>query len=112
MSDKHSDTPAPVSTETVTWEVHKVQEHPDDFPFLQIHQNGVEIAHVYHHPDEYPEAERNARLIAAAPELLEALRLLFKEMELSGNAGSKQYGWPLAITKSRAAIAKATGEHS
>lgn len=48
------------------------------------------------------------RLFEAAPELLEALRLLLKEMELSGNAGSKDYGWPVAITKSREAIAKAT----
>ena len=49
----------------------------------------------------------DAALIAAAPELLEALKLLYREMELSGNLGSKQYGWPEATTKAQAAIAKA-----
>lgn len=53
------------------------------------------------------QAIADARLIAAAPDLLDALRLLLKEMELSGNAGSKDYGWPLVITTARAAIAKA-----
>lgn len=52
----------------------------------------------------------NARLISAAPELLEALILLEREMVESGNAGSVDYGWKPAITKTRAAIAKATGE--
>jgi hypothetical protein len=33
-----------------------------------------------------------------------ALRLLFKEMELSGNIGSKDYGWPKAITAARAIL--------
>jgi len=35
---------------------------------------------------------------------IDALRLLFKEMELSGNLGSKDYGWPKAITASRAIL--------
>ncbi len=52
----------------------------------------------------------NARLIAAAPELLEALILLEAEMVASGNAGSVDFGWKPAIEKTRAAIAKATGE--
>jgi hypothetical protein len=54
--------------------------------------------------------QKDANLIAAAPELLEALVLLEKEMVLSGNAGSTDFGWKPAITKTRAAIAKATGE--
>lgn len=54
----------------------------------------------------------NARLIAAAPDLLEALTLLEQEMVLSGNAGSKDYGWKPAIEKTRAAIAKATGSRA
>lgn len=32
---------------------------------------------------------------------IEALDLLFKEMELSGNLGSKDYGWPKAISAAR-----------
>lgn len=55
------------------------------------------------------EAEANARLIAAAPELLAALILLEREMVDSGNAGSTDYGWKPAIEKTRTAIAKATG---
>jgi hypothetical protein len=47
-----------------------------------------------------PQQEANARLISAAPELLEALQ----EMLLGADA----MGW--SATKARAAIAKATGE--
>jgi hypothetical protein len=56
--------------------------------------------------------DANARLIAAAPDLLEALILLEREMVESGNAQSRDYGWKPAIEKTRAAIAKATGEQS
>jgi hypothetical protein len=45
---------------------------------------------------------------------IEALGLLFKEMELSGNLGSKDYGWPKAITAARAVLDYAlsdAGEH-
>jgi hypothetical protein len=52
----------------------------------------------------------NARLIAAAPELLEALQDLFgadMEFHLMGDGKEDQIA---AIAKARAAIAKATGE--
>jgi hypothetical protein len=53
------------------------------------------------HPD--------ANLIAAAPDLLEALKLLWRETELSGNSTAKDYGWPKAREATLAAIAKAEG---
>lgn len=53
--------------------------------------------------------EANARLISAAPDLLEALVLLEREMVLSGNASSVDYGWKPAIEKTWEAIEKATG---
>lgn len=65
--------------------------------------------------DALPKAQElaaNARLIAAAPDLLEALILLEVEMVASGNAQATDFGWKPAIEKTRAAIAKATGEQS
>ena len=47
--------------------------------------------------------EANARLIAAAPELLEALQSIVGELD-EGEV------WGSSITKAKAAIAKATGE--
>lgn len=49
-------------------------------------------------------AQANARLIAAAPDLLEALELCLHAVELAGWEGD------LSAIKARAAIAKATGE--
>lgn len=61
-----------------------------------------------------PESEANARLIAAAPELLEALRELLaeryalEEPEQFDAAGNWTSDSPASV-KARAAIAKATG---
>ena len=49
--------------------------------------------------------EHNARLIAAAPELLEALQAMTTEFD-SGDVNDGEW---VAIQKARAAIAKATG---
>jgi hypothetical protein len=43
-------------------------------------------------------------------ELVEALNLLFTEVAASGNADSKDYGWPEAVAKTRASLAKAEGK--
>ena len=54
--------------------------------------------------------DANARLIAAAPDLLAALRLLLTETIESGNGNANDFGWPTAVGLARFAIAKATGE--
>lgn len=53
--------------------------------------------------------EANARLIAASPQLYEALKLLWAETVASGNSDAKDYGWPKAREAVYAAIAAADG---
>lgn len=64
----------------------------------------IEIATCWHHcvGSIEREMEANARLIAAAPDLLEACRYIVE----AGETGDEM----LAIENARAAIAKATGE--
>ena len=60
-------------------------------------------------PPVSQDAEANARLIAAAPELLEALQLLL-DIELGGEiGGSFRERLYAAFRKSEKAVAKATG---
>lgn len=51
----------------------------------------------------------NAKLIAAAPDLLEALELLWSEVAASGNGTANDFGWKDAREKTLAALDKATG---
>ena len=76
-------------------------EHEDD-GFIEI------CEFPFHHHDD--ENEANARLIAAAPDLLEALKLCEGNIKsLLASAHPKVYGeW---LTFVSAAIAQATGEH-
>ena len=61
--------------------------------------------------DPSPMGEENARLIAAAPDLLDALRWISRCVSMSGPAGTNAYIISEEImTKARAAIARAEGE--
>lgn len=107
MKTKTQHTPGP----WVTWEWPKPNV---DGPYLKInvrhksqYADGpvlaiVEAAHITHEADEQTRA--NARLIASAPELLEAAKLALGVLEYS----SETDGTTAKVL--RAAIAKASGE--
>ena len=66
-------------------------------------------------PYNAPDLERdaNARLIAAAPDLLEALKALLEHIEIEfegAEDAADAYGITADMDRARAAIAKATGE--
>lgn len=69
---------------------------------------GEHIAHVCDLDDAIPEATANARLMAAAPDLLAALRDLLDEADLGE---VDEYTAP-KIEAARAAIARATGDQT
>jgi hypothetical protein len=58
-------------------------------------------------PLAYVASRDDARLIAAAPDLLAALKALWHEVDASGNAEANDFGWSEARTRTLAAIAKA-----
>lgn len=69
-----------------------------------------QVCRVYNGVDDsLPRQERdaNARLIAAAPELLEALQVLWKEVAESGNGWANDFGWRNAREKTLDALDKA-----
>lgn len=57
----------------------------------------------------HEDSEDNARLIAAAPDLLEALKGCLDGLEILSRANPKHKGIKQDIAVARAAIAKATG---
>lgn len=89
MSAKH--TPGP-------WRVHNLRVEPPPDP--QRANGGWTVAQVYG-----PDAEANARLIAAAPELLEALAWFVDP----NNDSPTLDEFDAAVDVARLAIAKATG---
>jgi hypothetical protein len=72
-----------------------------------VDRNGHTLANVV---TKGPKGEANARLIAAAPDLLAALEGLLNEVEKAGNANADDYGWPTVVPQARAAIAKARNQ--
>jgi hypothetical protein len=75
---------------------------------------GEHIAHVCDLDDALPEAIANARLMAAAPELLAVLRDLLSraEQELDQTATCEGLENCDALARCRAAIAAATGDQT
>lgn len=95
MTAKH--TPGP-------WEVRKYPEMPNRCVIGSVLGSGGQgIAHTVGLGKGTDEA--NAQLMAAAPELLEALEACVKDAEKCVNPGTRMYGYE----ESKAAIRKATG---
>lgn len=70
------------------------------------HETSLPIADFYLW--DMPEQKANALLIAAAPELLEALEMIVNEADsYTARTGKPVYNW---LDQARAAIAKAKGE--
>ena len=111
MSDKHTPGPwKPVLNSSDYWKV--VHPWPDQ-SFEEANSYSPTVVNVC--TKEGDEQESNARLIAAAPELLEALSKFVAfteqhgEVVFSGGGMSAIDVMNACTTKARAAIAKATG---
>jgi hypothetical protein len=79
--------------------------------FYKIKQNGTTIAHVYHNFKEWEDYEKDAQLIAAAPDLLWALMEVVGEWDHRHRDENHQIGItpePFGISEARRIIRKAT----
>jgi hypothetical protein len=87
-------------------------EYHEELMVVHASDCSPEIGHLFEAASDHPMAIANARLIAAAPQLLEALTELaneVEEMELV-NTPDGHYLNPDSVVRARAAIAKAKGE--
>jgi hypothetical protein len=83
----------------------------DSVVFLQDSRN-LEICQCFHDDSDLDECTANARLIAAAPDLLTALKEVLFIAEVSDRWGPEQTKDFLdATSKAESAIAKAEGEN-
>lgn len=71
--------------------------------------DGYDVAEVYSDDCPYEEAEANARLIAAAPELLHEIKHLVRLLEPLEQDGTLNVPGLASLNGARAAIAKAEG---
>lgn len=103
MSTKHTQGP---------WEFY-TEPQPNGLPIVGTRGLMVAmLAHSINHEAQRETALANARLIAAAPELLKALQALVDAYEKdAAEAFHQPWLKPVAIA-ARAAIAKATGEQA
>ena len=79
------------------------RSHRDEYEGTTVWAHDVIVAHVV--PDQHHEHDANARLIAAAPQLFEALQEIVKYFGVDVDNGLDEL-----LTNARAAIHKATGQ--
>lgn len=85
--------------------------HNTPTPFIYVNASRLPICQIYTstaHGQSMGEQFANAHLIAAAPELLEALREIFHDVKQGAIPNDDDEWWKKAST----AIAKATGEQT
>ncbi len=101
MSAKHTTGP---------WVIHPDDDLHPEYSGHVMTRDGYAVADCILEWSSIEECEQiaNARLIAAAPDLLEALRDCLRRID----DADETYGPDHAVTKARAAIAKATGERN
>jgi hypothetical protein len=68
------------------------------------------VAKVLRADDEQANADRIVHCVNCHDDLVEGLRLLLIEVEASGNARAKDFGWPAAVKSATAAFDKATSK--
>ena len=106
----------PVTHTSGPWNVG--DDSPNDYegPIIDTRDRAVAVITIDHETESTPEDRANARLIAAAPELLEALRVFVScAYPVSTEIDERGYRWTnayldQALPIAHAAIAKADGK--
>lgn len=106
MTENNEPTPGP-------WSMRDAVDFSGDIAIIADHKIIAECySALAHHAERNPAVHANARLIAAAPDLLEALVALYDACELEANRRGGDFG-PIvgpAAEQADAAIARAKGE--